>query len=195
MDYDSTLSYLQSLLGNSQTQNASQYGSGLDFLKQQLGQQGTQFDKSLGLQTQIADWQNALANKQLGESGREFDVSSALQKVIADWQNQLANKQFGLQEGAQRFGQNMATNQMDYSRSPAARLAEMFPQMYADATANANAKASRYDPYSTDYVGKIFAGNGATYNPYTAILSLLSGVPTINAGENLTAQVPAKKIA
>lgn len=193
MDYSSTLSYLKDLLGTSQAQNASQYSSGLDFLKQQLGQQGSEYQSALDLQRQIADWQNQLglgrlgldtqtagwqnelANKQLGETGREFDVSTALQKVIADWQNQLANKEFGLKQ-----------QEYNYSISPQARYASEFaalsPQLYADAKAKQDAALnrigmsqwqSRYPQYANQAVSSIFpmttpTGNWGTVRQWTS---------------------------
>jgi type IV secretory pathway TrbL component len=70
MDFNSILQWLQSMIGNQQTQNQSTTNQAYGLGQQELGQQGTEFNANLALQKQIQDQANALAQAQQQQSAQ-----------------------------------------------------------------------------------------------------------------------------
>lgn len=85
MDFNQILQWLQSMIGNQQTQNTNQYGSALGLGQQELGQQGTEFGQNLALQQQTQNQNNALAQAQLAQQGSEFQQNLAPQIQQQQW--------------------------------------------------------------------------------------------------------------
>jgi cellobiose phosphorylase len=173
MDYNSTLQWLQQLLGTQQQTNASQFGQALTSQQQALADT---LANQKAMQAAGLTSQQQMQQAGLGEQGREFDASTALQKVIADWQNQLANKQQAQSQQGQQFGQSFATRQYNDSRTgmTPGQLNDLWQQAAASSGKEPTRDgiplskwSAQQNPLSSSYAYGIPSGNGFTYNPYT----------------------------
>lgn len=181
MDYDSTLQWLQQLLGTQQSTNATQWGQALTAEQQA---QADALANQKAMQAASLTSQQQMQQSGLGEQGREFDASTALQKVIADWQNTLATNQQAQSAQAQKFGQNFSTQQYNDSRAglTAAQLNNAYTLAHAgDAPTHFGIPMAQYaesqNPYSSQYTGGTSLGDGWTHNPYTGMNTLNYGAP------------------
>ena len=113
MDFSKILDYLQNLLANKQSQQASQFGQNLGLQQQSLAQRGQQFDANLALQTQAEKDATAQAASQLAlqQAAQQFSQGFSEQQ-LAQATDQF-NKQFGANLSAQQFAQQLATKQQD----------------------------------------------------------------------------------
>jgi hypothetical protein len=164
MDYSSMLSYLQNLLTTQQGTNASQFSQNLGFNQQQLAQQGNQFNANLaaqqamqqvGIQGQIAVQAPQLQTQKDINSANNAN-SLALQTAPLAEQNKeftttsgQTQQQIDLAKQLQMWQQQMALNNMNYSRSlPAQMAAEQaaIAPIYAQARVAAAAKAAQPQP-------------------------------------------------
>ena len=163
MDFSNMLQYLQGLLTNKQSTQASQFGQGLGFQQQQLGQQGSEFSQSLA--AQIAQQQAAQKLAQ-----QEQDQRNAL---LMEQQNQA--------EQGQQFNQAQTTRQTSfpYLTLMAALQQQNSPAQIAANNAFATSVNNRYDPMSPDYAFGIPNGDASKLNPYTGLTTSLAGVPMI----------------
>lgn len=192
MDYNQTLQWLQSLLGNQQGINTNEFGQSLSAQQQglsdTLANQRALQAAGLTEQGREYDLGNELSKAGLAETGRQFDVSTALQKVIADWQNQLANKEFGLKQGAFDFGKQQYADTRN-GMTAAQLNNEAFLKSLETPTDWTKSWVGNPNNQNIGY----YAGNGATYNPYTYRMTSSVGIPVV---QNTVANnaVPARNI-
>ena len=101
MDFNSILSYLQSLLSTKQGQQNNQFGQNLTFQQQALAQKGSEFDKNLALQQE----QQRQANEQFTKKLAFDTTGQTAQNLLAQQQQQQAAQQ-------QAYAQKMNFEQM-----------------------------------------------------------------------------------
>jgi hypothetical protein len=111
MNFDSILQFLQGLLTNKQTTQASEFGQGLDFSKSQLAQQGTQFGQTLAQTTAAQQAAQQLAQQQLSQQGTQFGQTLTEQTAARLAAQNLAQEQQRQAEQQQQFGQTQQTYQ------------------------------------------------------------------------------------
>lgn len=70
-NYDDTLNFLRSLLTTKQTNNQSNFNSGLGLETTALGNQNNQANARIALQKALQDWQQQLGNRQQNQSEQE----------------------------------------------------------------------------------------------------------------------------
>jgi hypothetical protein len=100
MNYNDMLQYLQGLLGNQQTTQASQWQQGLGFSQQELQQQANEYAQQMAYQ-----------QAQLSQQGSEFGQSLGEQTAARLAANKLAQEQQTQSEQGQKYSQQQQTLQ------------------------------------------------------------------------------------